>query len=494
MGATLIAAAFSPNIRDRHDFSCALFDPGGRLLAQAAHIPVHLGSMAYAMHDIVPRFAWRPGDMIILNDPYLGGTHLPDVTLVAPAFVDGKLVGFCANRAHHADIGSDCPGSMPLSRSLEEEGLIIAPMHLLAAGQPAAACMKMLEDAFAEDAPTFGDINAQVAANRRGVGLFERLVDSLRTPWETQVAELFRYAGELAHSQLRHHQGAVAQFTDVLDDDGAGNFDLPVRVRVDIHEGHVEVDFTGTAPACAGNLNCPLSVTAAAVYYVFYCLMPRETPACHGAFENIHIKAPSGSLVNANRPSAVAAGNVETSSRIVDALTGALGEIFSEQMPAASQGTMNNVAMGTARWSYYETLAGGCGAHARGPGMSATHSHMTNTRNTSVEVLESTLPLRVRQYALAHGSGGEGLYAGGEGLVREYEFLEPTEVTLITERRRHHPWGRAGGAPGAVGGNFLNGAALPGKARFMTEGGDRLRIVTPGGGGFGFRRSQREVP
>lgn len=494
MGATLIASAFSPNIRDRHDFSCALFDPKGRLVAQAAHIPVHLGSMAYAMADLVTRFAWRPGDMVILNDPYLGGTHLPDVTLVAPAFVDGALIGFCANRAHHADIGSDSPGSMPLSHTLEEEGLIIAPAYLIAAGQPASSCMAMLKEAFAEDAPTFGDINAQVAANRRGVTLFERLVAGLSRPWTEHVAALFDYAGALARGGLSLHQGAVAQFTDLLDDDGAGTINIPIRVRVDIHPEHVDVNFAGTSPEVAGNLNCPLSVTAAAVYYVFYCLMPRETPACHGAFSSIRIHAPRGCLLNANRPAAVAAGNVETSSRIVDALIGALGEIFSEQMPAASQGTMNNLAMGTKRWSYYETLAGGTGAHARGPGMSATHSHMTNTRNTSVEVLESTLPLRVRRYALALGSGGVGRHAGGDGLIREYEFLEPTQVTLISDRRVHPPWGRVGGASGAAGVNLLNGVPLPGKTSFTAKPGDRLAVMTPGGGGFGHPPRAHEGP
>ena len=393
MGAVLRLSALSPNIKDRLDFSCAIFDAQGRLCAQAAHIPVHLGSMAYAMADLVSDRDWQPGDLLVVNDPYMGGTHLPDVTVVAPVFGAASLIGFAVTRAHHANIGAHSPGSMPVSTRLDQEGIVIAPSWLKRGGQ-----------------------------------------------WQVPLCR------ELAR-----------------------------------------LDFSGTADQVAGNINCPLSVAAAAAYYCFRCLMDDDVPACDGLFRPISLSAPQGSLLNANRPAAVAAGNVETSSRVVDVVLGALAQAAPEAIPAASQGTMNNVAMGAAGengWDYYETMAGGTGAHARGPGLSAVHSHMTNTLNTPIESLESHYPLRVHRYQVRRGSGGDGQFVGGDGLVRELEFLGDAQVTLLTERRRHAPWGLAGGQLGAVGENRHNGELLPPKTSFTARAGDRLLVASPGGGGY----------
>lgn len=486
MGAVIRHSAFSPNIKDRLDFSCAVFDPAGELCAQAAHIPVHLGSMAYAMRQVVGARAWAPGDMLILNDPFLGGTHLPDVTLVAPAFHGGRLCGFVANRAHHADIGCATPGSMPLATRLEDEGLLITPRLIQRGGIVCGEVRDGLLAALRNPDTAWGDFVAQMSANHTGLERLGALIG--RTGAEgylARLAELQRYAGRMAREGLRTLPEGRYRFEDCLDDDGLGRQDLTIRVNVDIGDGEVEVDFDGSSGQVPGNVNCPLSVAAAAVYYVFYCLMPAGTPPCAGSFSAIRLRAPQGSLVNARPPAAVAAGNVETSSRIVDAVLGALAPALPGRVPAASQGSMNNVAFGGPRWEYYETLGGGMGASAAGPGLSAVQTHMTNTLNTPIEVLELRCPVRVRRYALREGSGGEGLHRGGDGLVREFEFLDPAVVTLLTERRRHAPWGLAGGAPGAPGLNRLNGRPLPGKASFAVQPGDRLRIETPGGGGWG---------
>jgi N-methylhydantoinase B len=489
MGAQLQRAAFSPNVRDRLDFSCAVFDERGALCAQAAHIPVHLGSMAYAMADIVRALDWAPGDMVMLNDPFLGGTHLPDVTVVAPAFAGDRLVGFVANRAHHADIGAETPGSMPVSRSLGEEGILIPPTAVAREGRVLNEVLESVTRATRNPRDAAGDFAAQMAANRRGLERLGALVEAMGTgAYHRALAALQDYGERLARDALGRIPDGDYRFEDFLDDDGAGHTDIPIRVRVQVAGGRVEVDFAGTAAQVPGNLNCPLSVTAAGVYYVFRCLMPPQTPACAGSFRPIGLRAEPGSLLNARRPAAVAAGNVETSTRVVDVVLGALAQALPEAVPAASHGSMNNVAMGcsgTDAWGYYETLGGGMGAGPRGGGWSGVQTHMTNTRNTPVEVLELRYPLRVRRYALRRGSGGAGRRAGGDGLVREYEFLADAEFTLLTERRRHAPWGLAGGAPGRPGANYLNDRPLPGKIRGRARPGDRLRIETPGGGGWG---------
>ncbi|AGA92008.1 N-methylhydantoinase B/acetone carboxylase, alpha subunit [Thioflavicoccus mobilis 8321] len=490
MGAVLRNAAFSTNIRDRLDYSCAVFDAAGGLCAQAAHIPVHLGSMAFAMTDLVAREDWVPGDMVIVNDPFLGGTHLPDVTLIAPVFSGGERVAFVVNRAHHADIGAASPGSMPVSRTLDEEGQVIAPRHLIRAGILDEGWLARLVAATRRPGDARGDFLAQVSANRAGAQRVAELVGRFGTAaFLADLAELNDYGERLARRAIGMLPAGVYRFTDWMDDDGQGTRDVRLQVAVRLADGEAAVDFSGSAAQVVGNINCPLAVTAAAVFYAFRCLMPAQTPACAGALRPIRLSAPSGCLLNARSSAAVAAGNVETSSRVVDLVLGALAQAAPERIPAASQGTMNNLAMGNAApgapWDYYETLGGGMGAGSTGGGWSGVQTHMTNTLNTPIEVLETRFPLRVRRYGLRSGSGGAGRRRGGEGLVRELELLAPAHATLLTERRHRGPWGVGGGGPGQPGRNLLNGESLPAKVAVELVPGDRLRIETPGGGGWG---------
>ncbi len=486
MGAVLKRTAFSPNIKDRLDFSCAVFDATGHLCAQAAHIPVHLGSMAYAMSSIVNQLNWQEGDMVILNDPYLGGTHLPDVTLIAPVFYDHQLSGFVANRAHHADIGASTPGSMPLAHRLDDEGLIIPPTFIIRGGY---SC----EETFAEilshlHNPRMGkaDFSAQISANLAGRKRLSALIRSMdQQKFHALLIALNNYAESLARSGLRAIPEGEYAFSDIMDDDGQGNPDIKISARLHIEQGEIQVDFSGTSAQVDGNINCPLSVAAAAVYYCFYCLMPAQTPACAGSFRMITLKTPQDCLINARYPAAVAAGNVETSTRVVDVILGALAQAIPERIPAASHGSMNNIAMGAAHWDYYETIGGGMGASPSGAGMDAVHTHMTNTLNTPIEVLEKFYPIRIKKYAIRRGSGGKGKYSGGDGLIREYEFLDTCTVTLLTERRSHPPWGLSGGKNGNTAINLFNGHAIPGKTDFIARRGDQLTIMTAGGGGWG---------
>lgn len=495
MGLVLKRTAFSPNIKDRLDFSCALFGPRGELFAQAAHIPVHLGSMAFAMGNLVQGQQWQRGDMLVVNDPYLGGTHLPDVTLIAPVFVDDEevgtdfLAGFVANRAHHANIGCDTPGSMPVSQRLDEEGIIIPPTFLYRAGSLQRDCLDLLR---IEEASISGDFAAQAGANQVGVDRLTALM--LKTgvkQYLDGMQELNEYADRISAATLGKLQRGSYSFQDFLDGDGFSDAQIPLSVQLTIKPNTVVLDFSESSDMVPGNLNCPESVVAAAAYYCFRCLMPDEAPACEGLFRRIKLKTRAGSILNACRPAAVAAGNVETSTRLVDLVFGALAQALPEQIPAASQGTMNNIAMGRIddatgeRWDYYETLAGGCGGGPHFAGLDCVHSHMTNTLNTPVESLEIHYPLRVRQYAVRRGSGGAGTQRGGDGVVREYEFLEPAQLSLLTERRATLPWGLAGGEAGAAGCNLLNGEELPGKCSLAVKAGDRLLIRTPGGGGYG---------
>jgi N-methylhydantoinase B len=490
MGAVLRRAAFSTNIKDRLDFSCAVFDAEGQLCAQAAHIPVHLGSMAFAMQGLVTGTDWAPGDVLIVNDPFLGGTHLPDITLIAPLFLDATCLGFVANRAHHADIGADSPGSMPISQSLYEEGLVIPPVHLVRGGEICAAQLQEIIAATVNPLQMRGDLAAQMSANRTGE---ERLVELARVMsadgYRAGLVAVNDYGERLAASVLTTIPDGCYRYRDVMDDDGLGQVDIPVEVALVVKTGRVSVDFAGTAAQVNGNINCPLSVAAAAVFYVFRCLMPAITPACAGSFRAIRLSAPPGCLVNAQRPAAVAAGNVETSSRIVDAVMGALAQALPELIPAASQGTMNNLAMGSREggdcWDYYETMGGGTGGGYRQAGLDAIQSHMTNTLNTPIEVMEMEFPLRVLRYQIRSGSGGAGQHPGGNGLLREIEFLANTSVTLLTERRRHAPWGLMGGAAGQPGYNRRNQQELPAKTSCEFLSGERLVICTPGGGGWG---------
>ncbi|MDT8450591.1 MAG: hydantoinase B/oxoprolinase family protein [Wenzhouxiangellaceae bacterium] len=486
MGAVLRSSAFSPNIRDRLDFSCALFTRDGRLLSQATHIPVHLGSMAWAMHDLVADWDWRPGSRLILNDPYAGGTHLPDVTLISPVFVENECRGFVANRAHHADIGSATPGSMPLSRSLEDEGVLIEPSWLYRDGELDRDLLDRICSRMRNPVLSEGDFQAQVASVAHGERALGSLVAELGGDRFGRLAEsLNRYAARLARASMAELPYGQWTAEDRMDCDGAGGDGPVLRVAIEKRGETLAIDFAGTDAQVAGNLNCPMSVTAAGVYYALRCLLPDETPTCAGALEFMDLRAPNGCLLNAKRPAATAAGNVETSQRVVDVVLRALAGALPGRIPAASQGTMNNLGLGSRTWSYYETMAGGCGASPEHPGRHATHSHMTNTLNTPAEVLEFHFPVRVRRYERRRGSGGKGARPGGDGLVREFEFLEPAEVTLITERRVHAPWGLAGGGDGARGVNRLDGEELPSKITREVRPGQVLTIATPGGGGHG---------
>jgi N-methylhydantoinase B len=491
MGAVLQRAAFSPNIKDRRDYSCAVFDARGKLCAQAAHIPVHLGSMAYAMRDIVKAQDWRDGDMVALNDPFMGGTHLPDVTVIAPVFSRETLIGFVVNRAHHANIGAKSPGSMPVSTRIEQEGAIIPPGKLVVGGQ-------LLEERLVEisgeqnlGAQTRGDFAAQVSANRVGMERLQTLVEKLGTEFYLgALDELNAYGERLARAEYEKIPDGEYSFSDVMDDDGAGRRDVLIKAVIRVEGSDISVDFSGSSRQVKGNINCSLPVTAAAVYYVFRCLLPGHVPACAGIFTPVVIQATVGSLLNAVWPAAVAAGNVETSTRVVDVVLGALADAMPDRIPAASHGSMNNIAMGLTAplekaWDYYETVGGGMGAGPAGPGLSAVQTHMTNTLNTPIESLEMHYPIRVTRYGIRYDSGGPGRYSGGDGIEREFEFLEEAELSLLTERRSHAPWGLAGGQPGLPGRNLLDGEPLPGKCSLRVRAGQRLRVETPGGGGWG---------
>jgi N-methylhydantoinase B len=508
MGAVLRHSAFSPNIKDRLDFSCAVFDGEGLLCAQAAHIPVHLGSMAYAMSGIVKTQNWRPGDMVVLNNPFLGGTHLPDVTMIAPLFTrkvftrkvftgkelaveeDSKPIAFIVNRAHHADIGADSPGSMPLSTTLDDEGVIISPEYIVENGQIKASLLSSITANMSHPDSARGDFIAQISANQTGITRLQVLLEQMDQQAFTQgLEQLNEYGERVARASLKDIPDGTYKFSDFMDDDGAGQSDIKIALALHISGDEIAVDFTGTAAQLKGNINCPLSVAAAAVYYVFRCLMPAHTPACAGTFRAISIFAPAGCLLNANYPAAVAAGNVETSMRIVDVVLGALHQAIADKIPAASYGSMNNVAMGSREsgncWDYYETIGGGFGANSDYDGLSARQAHMTNTLNTPIESLEYHYPLRITAYALRKGSGGLGQHRGGEGIIREMELLEPAQITLLTERRSHSPWGISGGKAGKTGENYLDGQLLPAKVCFKAKTGQRLSIKTPGGGGWG---------
>lgn len=490
MGAQLRHAAFSPNIRDRLDYSCALFDASGGLIAQAAHIPVHLGSMAHAMASIVSRFDWREGDQVIFNDPYLGGTHLPDVTLVAPVFSAGRLMAFVANRAHYADIGSIAPGSMPLTSSLRDEGVLLPPQKLVRAGRIDDEILQSIVRSTRSPDDTRGDVHAQLGCNRRGASRLVGLLESMGMEgFSTAVAALNRYAESLARSLLSTIPAGRYTAVDFIEDDGQGHTDLPIQIGIEVDAQRIAIDFSGTSVQVPGNVNCPFAVTVAAVWYVLRCLMPPQTPNCAGCFRPIHIDAPEGSLVNAVAPAAVAAGNVETSSRIVDVMLRALAPALPDRIPASSQGTMNNFAFGAdggeRRWGYYETIGGGMGAGPRSDGLSAVQSHMTNTRNTPIEVLEMRYPVRITRYGVRRGSGGAGRYRGGDGIVRQFEFLTPAVCTLLTERRRRPVPGLDGGEDGQPGGNRLGERLLPAKCSVSIDAGERVTIETPGGAGWG---------
>jgi len=485
MGAVLVATALSPNVRERRDSSAALFDGEGRMIAQAAHIPVHLGAMPEAV-EAVRRLAPEPGDTFVLNDPYTGGTHLPDITMVHAVALEGGVAAYTVVRAHHSDVGGVRPGSMPPhSTELFQEGLVIPPVRWTRGGALQEDVQRLLLANVRTPDMRRGDLAAQLAACERGAQRYRELVARRGRGYvEAAVEDLLDYAERRTRAALGANV-RPGRYTaeDVLEGDGVSADLVPIRVAVEVADGGITVDFAGTAEAVAGNANCPLAVTRSAALFVLRCLVAEDVPINGGMHRALSLRAPAGSVVNAPWPRAVAAGNVETSQRIVDVLFTALTDAAA--VPAQGQGTMNNVVLGGDGWTYYETLGGGQGASARGDGPSGVHVGMSNTRNTPVEVFELEHPLRVLKYALRGGSGGAGRHRGGDGVIRAYEALEWVEVSLIGERRRRAPAGAAGGAAGQPGVNRVNEDVVAGRAALRLRPGDVLWIETPGGGGWG---------
>src|SRR6184192_4768751 len=495
MGLVLIHSALSPNIRERRDCSAALFDADGAMIAQAAHIPVHLGALAEsvgAVRALEP--PPRPGETLILNDPYAGGSHLPDITLIGAIDVDGAVGGYSVVRAHHSDVGGMQAGSMPAgAREIFAEGVIVPPLLLTPEVE------RMLLANVRTPEMRRGDLAAQRAAVERGADGVRAL--AARYGWPA-VGEAARDLMDYAERRTREAMGRIPAegltATDWLEGDGVDDTDIPITVRIDIRDGLLHADFTGTAPITRGNVNCPLAVARSAVLFVVRTLLPEDVPTNGGVGRAVRVTAPEGCLVNARFPSAVAAGNVETSQRIADTVFLALaaGGIG---VPAQGQGTMNNVTFGgqlatgnvqrgdavAGGWTYYETIGGGQGASQGAPGPAGVHVGMSNTRNTPIEVLEMEYPLRLKSYSLRRGSGGVGQWRGGDGVVREFEALAPMEASILAERRRHAPRGAAGGRDGARGRTLLNGVPLAPKVSVSLEPGDVLRVETPGGGGWG---------
>ncbi len=484
MEAALVRAAYSPNITERRDCSTAIFDADGRMVVQSASIPVHLGAMPEAV-DAVRALGAVPGEIWMVNDPYRGGTHLPDITMIAPIAIGGALGAYAVTRAHHADIGGMAPGSMPSgSRELLQEGLVIPPVRVVRDGEPVHDVLRLLLANTRTPVEREGDLRAQIAAQR----LAERRLQEVATRHGVErVHEAFAALLEYAERRTRNAIAAMPDGTwiahEALEGDGITEDDIWIRVAVTIQGDRLLADFTGTAPAAAGNVNCPLAVTRSAVYFVVRAVTDPDIPASAGAFAPVEVIAPPGCLVNAMSPSAVAAGNVETSSRIVDAVFAALGQAI--DVPAYGQGTMNNLVIGGAGFTYYETIGGGQGASAHADGPSGVHVAMSNTRNTPIEALEVAAPLRILRYRLRHGTGGEGLHRGGDGIERTVQVLADAEVSVLAERRASGPPGRNGGGHGAPGRTSVNGEPVPAKWRGQLKASDVVAIESPGGGGYG---------
>jgi N-methylhydantoinase B len=525
MGVVLRKTSYSPNIKERRDFSCAVFDSQGNMIAQAAHIPVHLGSMPLSVQaaieqfqissDNAPKHGTRregllPGDLIIVNDPFRGGTHLPDITMVSPVF-DNKIhapdelqeqiftpqvIGFVASRAHHADVGGMTPGSMPVAREIYQEGLIIPPIKLFEAGKRNQAAWDLILANVRTPEERSGDLWAQIAANNRGKSRLKEIASVYGLDQVSYyMQELLSYTELMTRRLLEGLPDGAYEYDDYLDDDGIGEEPILISVTVTIQGDRAVVDFSKSAKQQEGSVNAVYAITLSAVYYVFRCLIGLDVPNNSGCLVPIELIAPPGTVVNALHPAPVAGGNVETSQRIVDVLLGALSQACPEKIPAASQGTMNNLTIGgwdpvnKTSFTYYETIGGGMGARPYADGPSAIHSHMTNTLNTPIEAFEYTYPLRVMRNAIRESSGGSGRYKGGDGIIREIEALVDAHVTFLTERRRFPPYGLHGGSPGLPGENLIQKGnktqKLPGKGKIFLRKGERLIIKTPGGGGHG---------
>jgi N-methylhydantoinase B len=495
MGVALRRTAFSPNIKERRDYSCAVFDAKGRVIAQGDHMPVHLGSMPMAVAAALAEVDIAPGDVVALNDPFAGGTHLPDVTLVMPVSLRKRILFYVANRAHHADIGGATPGSMGLATDIYGEGIRIPPIRLVRGGALDRDTMRLLLANVRGNVERRGDFDAQIGSLKTGAARLLEIIERRGEREATEYAmQLINYSARLMRHTIASIPDGSYEAEDALDDDGVEDREVPIRVRVAIKGERAVVDFTGSAPQVTGAINAVEAITVSAVSYVFRCLIGGEVPASAGLVEPIEVIAPRGTVVNANPPASVAGGNVETSQRIVDVLFKALAQALPDRIPAASQGTMNNLTIGGIdtrngrEFSYYETVAGGMGARPAADGMSGVHTHMTNSLNTPAEALEYAYPLRVREYRLRKGSGGAGKRRGGEGVVREIETLVPSRMSLLCDRRKHGPYGLYGGSDGAPGRNQINDLEVPGKGSHELKAGDRIRIETPGGGGWGERR------
>ena len=524
MGAALRRTAFSPNIKERRDYSCAVFDSDGEVVAMGDHMPVHLGSMPMSVRAAIERLTLEPGDVAILNDPFCGGTHLPDITLVAPVFCDeqnrkrsrqnrnDKPAFYVASRAHHADVGGTYPGSMGICREIYQEGVRIPPIKLIAGGREQQDVLRLLLNNVRTPAERQGDLNAQIAACHTGTARLKEAVERYGMPKiQAIMRELQDYSEELMCAFLSRAPNGIYEAEDFMDDDGAGSgpvriavalrFSPPHRARAGVRSQAkrlppiVTVDFTGSSPQVRGSINAVEAITFSACFYVFRCLLQEEVPAAAGLMRPVRVIAPEGTVVNARPPAAVAGGNVETSQRIVDVLLRALARAMPDRVPAGSSGTMNNLTIGgidprTGQpFAYYETIAGGMGARPDRNGVSGVHTHMTNSLNTPAEALEYAYPLRVTRYGLRKASGGAGKFRGGDGIVREVELLADSEVTLLADRRSRGPYGLNGAADGERGRTVIfreNGEeTVAGKTSLRLKKGDRVRVESPGGGGWG---------
>ncbi len=497
MGVTLNRTAFSPNIKERRDFSCAIFNENGDMVSQAAHIPVHLGSMPMSVKAAIENVSFSQGDMVMLNDPFKGGTHLPDITLVARVFLsDDAPFFYVANRAHHADVGGMSSGSMPLSSSIFQEGIIIPPLKVVKKNVIDDAIMGFVLNNVRTPLERKGDFAAQIMANMTGIKRITEIVGDYGAKTVAVYANaLIRYSEKITRQTIQEIPDGTYTFQDILEDDGHGNQPITIRVKITILGDQAIVDFSETDPQVQGSVNAVYAITLSSVVYVFRSLIKENIPTNAGCFEPVTVKTRKGTLVDSQFPAAVAGGNVETSQRIVDTVLGALAKAIPRRIPAASQGTMNNITIGGTDnrngriFAYYETIGGGMGAGPENNGASAIHSHMTNTLNTPVEALEYSYPLIVTEYAIRNGSGGTGLFRGGDGIIRELKLMSDAEVTVLSERRKQPPYGLSGGKPGKTGRNIVirNGITeeKPGKFYARLNQDDIIRIETPGGGGYG---------
>jgi N-methylhydantoinase B len=490
MGVVLRHTSLSPNIKERADCSAALFTPEGEMLAQAEHIPVHLGSMPESVKACLRRFEPEPGAQYAVNDPFAGGTHLNDLTLVAPVFIGSRHVAWVANRAHHADVGGEAPGSMPAhATTVDQEGHRVAPTLAYSGGRWVEEFAGPFVAASRTSWERHGDLAAQIGANTVGAARVAEVVSREgAAEFATLAGALLDYGERRMVTALSRLPGGEYRFEDFME---LGESDVSICVTVTIENGSLTADFSGSNQQVPANFNAVEAVTRSCLYYAVRVAADPTIPPNGGCYRPLRLVTPPGTIVNASPPAAVAAGNVETSQRIADVLLGALAQAAPDRVPAASQGTMNNVLIGSDEFAYYETVAGGQGGRPGRPGQSGIHTGMTNTENTPIESLETHYPFRVERYTLRRGSGGSGRFPGGDGIERQILFLAPATLSLMGERRRHSPWGLAGGGPGSTGEDWLlpgkgSRERLPGKVTVPVEPGDRLLVLTPGGGGWGY--------